>query len=172
MYKSAARIIPNSTATVRSANTVRANVTSQTATSVFVCRSSTRNLVPLAHVERDDEEDRGEHRHGHVPGEAGAMSSTPSSVSAWIIPETGVRAPDRTFVAVRAIAPVAGRPPNIGDTTLATPCATSSTFGLCRSPLMRSATTADISDSIAPRRATVSAGDSSVRTSEGWKAGI
>ena len=42
---------------------------------------------------------------------------------------------------------------------LATPCATSSTFGLWRSPLIRSATTADSSDSIAPSIATVRAGD-------------
>ena len=75
------------------------------------------------------------------------------------MPATGVRAPERMLVAVRAMAPVAGRPPNSGDAMLAMPCAISSTFGLCRSPLMRSATTADISDSIAPSRATVSAGD-------------
>ncbi len=31
------------------------------------------------------------------------------------MPATGVRAPERTLVAVRAIAPVAGKPPNIGD---------------------------------------------------------
>ena len=64
-------------------------------------------------------------------------------------------------MAVRAMAPVAGRPPNSGETMLAMPCAISSTLGLCRSPLMRSATTADISDSIAPSMATVSAGESS-----------
>jgi len=63
------------------------------------------------------------------------------------------------FVAVRAIAPVAGRPPTIGDTMLATPWATSSTFGLWRSPPSLSATTADISDSMAPSIATVNAGE-------------
>ncbi len=41
----------------------------------------------------------------------------------------------------------------------ATPCAINSTFGLCWSPLMRSATTADINDSIAPSIATVMAGE-------------
>jgi hypothetical protein len=76
------------------------------------------------------------------------------------------------FVAVRAMAPVAGRPPNSGDRTLATPCAVSSTFGSWRSPDMRSATTAESNDSIAPSMATVSAGDNSVRTSCGLKAGI
>jgi len=34
------------------------------------------------------------------------------------------------LVAVRASAPVAGKPPNIGDTILATPWANSSVFGL------------------------------------------
>ena len=65
------------------------------------------------------------------------------------------------LVAVRAIAPVAGKPPNIGETILAIPCPINSTLGLCRSWLMRSETTADISDSIAPSIATVKAGPSS-----------
>ena len=85
------------------------------------------------------------------------------------MPETGVRAPARMLVAVRAMAPVAGRPPNIGDAMLAMPCATSSMFGLCRSPPIRSATTADSSDSIAPSIATVIAGRRSVGISSGWK---
>ena len=65
------------------------------------------------------------------------------------------------MVAVRAMAPVAGRPPNIGETMLAIPWPMSSTLGLWRSLLMRSETTADISDSIAPSIATVNAGPSS-----------
>jgi hypothetical protein len=64
------------------------------------------------------------------------------------------------FVAVRAMAPVAGRPPNNGETKLATPWAISSTFGLWRSPLIRSATTADINDSIAPSIVIVSTDES------------
>ena len=88
------------------------------------------------------------------------------------MPATGVRAPDRMLVAVRASAPVAGNPPNNGDTMLATPCANSSVLGLWRSPPMRSATTADNNDSIAPSMATVTAGDSSVSISSGRKSGI
>ena len=83
-----------------------------------------------------------------------------------------MRPPERTLVAVRAIAPVAGRPPTIGDTMLAIPCAKSSTFELCRRPLIRSATTADISDSIAPSIATVSVGDSSDRIRSGRNRGM
>ena len=78
------------------------------------------------------------------------------------MPAIGVRAPDRMFVAVRAMAPVAGSPPNSGDNTLAIPCAVNSTFGSCRSPDKRSETTAESNDSIAPSMATVRAGESSV----------
>ena len=54
---------------------------------------------------------------------------------------------------------------------LAMPCAINSTFGLCRSPLMRSATTADISDSMAPSMATVIAGDRSFSIRSGRNCG-
>ena len=77
-----------------------------------------------------------------------------------MIPAIGDCAPERMLVAVRAMAPVAGSPPNIGEKTLATPWPISSTLGLWRSLLMRSETTADISDSIAPSMATVNAGPS------------
>src|SRR6266704_3119387 len=72
-----------------------------------------------------------------------------------MIPATGVLAPERTFVAVRAMAPVAGSPPKSGETMLATPWPINSTLGLCLSLLMRSETTADMSDSMAPSMATV-----------------
>src|ERR1019366_5198213 len=62
------------------------------------------------------------------------------------------------LVGVRAMAPVAGSPPNKGETMLATPWPMSSTLGLWRSLLMRSETTADIRDSMAPSMATVRAG--------------
>src|SRR6266403_2129806 len=73
----------------------------------------------------------------------------------------GVLAPARTLVAVRAIAPVAGSPPNRGETIFAMPCPINSTLGLCLSLLMRSETTADMSDSIAPSIATVNAAEKS-----------
>ncbi len=65
------------------------------------------------------------------------------------------------FVAVRAIAPVAGMPPNSGDAMFATPCATSSMFDRCLPPIIPSATTADRSDSIAASIAIVNAGPTS-----------
>ena len=92
-------------------------------------------------------------------------------VNAWMIPAIGVLAPLRILVAVRAIAPVAGSPPNSGETMFAIPCATSSMLGLWRSPLIRSATTADRRDSIAPSIVTVSAGESSVKIRSGRKCG-
>ena len=84
-----------------------------------------------------------------------AMSN---SVTEWVMPATGVRPPFLTFVAVRAIAPVAGIPPNSGDAMFATPCATSSMLERCRPPIMPSDTTAERSDSTAPSRAIVNAG--------------
>jgi hypothetical protein len=156
---------------VRSAKTVNAKVTSQTLTSIFVSFSSSR-ISPQSPTLYDTTSriaastDSGMNR-----ASGAATSSTASSVSAWTMPDTGVCAPDRMFVAVRAIAPVAGRPPNNGDATLAIPCATSSTFGLWRSPPIRSATTADISDSSAPSIATVSAGWKSTPTSSSLNRG-
>src|SRR6266849_956973 len=70
------------------------------------------------------------------------------------------------LVAVLAIAPVAGSPPKSGERIFAIPCPTSSTFGLCLSPLMRSETTADISDSIAPSMATVTSHSSQGQTAD------
>ena len=61
------------------------------------------------------------------------------------------------LVAVRAIAPVAGRPPNRLEATLATPCPTSSWFERCLVPAMPSATTAESSASIPARNAMVKA---------------
>ena len=87
------------------------------------------------------------------------------------MPATGVLAPERTLVAVRAMAPVAGRPPTSGEAMLASPCAKSSTLELWRVPAMRSATTADISDSMAPSIATVNVGAISVRIRSGRNAG-
>ena len=65
------------------------------------------------------------------------------------MPATGVRPPFLTFVAVRAIAPVAGMPPKRPAAMFAMPWPTSSTLDLCRLPIMPSATTAESSDSIA-----------------------
>ena len=87
-----------------------------------------------------------------------AASVITSSVSACTMPATGVRPPFLTFVAVRAMAPVAGMPPKIGDAMFATPCATSSMFERWRPPIMPSATTAESSDSIAASSAIVKAG--------------
>ncbi len=88
-----------------------------------------------------------------------------------IMPATGVRPPFFTFVAVRAIAPVAGIPPKSAEAMFATPCPTSSTFDLWRLPIMPSATTAESSDSIAASSATVTAGGKSSRSAPGASTG-
>jgi hypothetical protein len=81
-------------------------------------------------------------------------------------------APERTLVAVRAMAPVAGMPPNSGTTKFAVPCATNSTFGSCCVPLMPSPTTAESRLSMAPSSATVSADGSSIGIQSAWNSGM
>ena len=162
MNSSAARIIPASTATVRSANTVSTNVTSHTSRSVHPCFHSSPISCHSPMLRATTMRMPARTAIGTRAASGAANSRIASSVTACRMPATGVSAPERMLVAVRAMAPVAGRPPTSGDTMLAMPCANSSTLELCRCPVMRSATTADISDSIAPSMATVSVGDSSV----------
>ena len=89
---------------------------------------------------------------------SGAATSIAISTNpACAIPAIGVRAPERTLVAVRAIVPVTQKPPKIAAPIFATPCATSSMFERCRSPVIPSATIADSSDSIAPSRVKLAA---------------
>ena len=97
------------------------------------------------------------------------------------MPATGPCAPERTFVAVRAIVPVTQNPPNRDEPRFATPCATNSQFDLWRRPVMPSATTAESSDSIAPSRvkaiaagstATIRASEISGRAGSGRDEGI
>ena len=76
-------------------------------------------------------------------------------IIAWITPAIGVLPPLLIFVIVRAIAPVAGIPPNRGATIFAAPCAISSVLESWRSPITPSATVADSNDSIAPNTAIV-----------------
>ena len=72
-------------------------------------------------------------------------------------------APARTLVAVRAMAPVAAKPPKNTEATLPMPCEISSIFELCLSPVMLSATTQASSDSMPASRAMVSASGNSSR---------
>ncbi len=84
--------------------------------------------------------------------------TTAISTTECTIADTRVRAPARTFTAVRAIAPVAGIPPKSGETTFASPWPNSSRSGSWWAVSTRpSATFADRRLSIAPRAATASA---------------
>jgi hypothetical protein len=67
------------------------------------------------------------------------------------------------FTVVRAMAPVAAKPPKNGATTLPAPSARSSASGSCRVPVIPSDTTAQSSDSIAPRSAMAKALGTSMR---------
>src|SRR3989338_7458771 len=80
-----------------------------------------------------------------------------SKVKEWMIPARGVLAPVLILVAVLAIAPVAGIPPNNTAPIFAIPCAISSQFDLCLFPVIPSATTADRRDSIPAKNAMVKA---------------
>ena len=73
------------------------------------------------------------------------------------MPATGVRPPDLMLAAVRAIAPVAGMPPNSAEPTLPMPCAISSVLELWWEATMPSATTQDKRLSIAAKMAMVKA---------------
>jgi hypothetical protein len=94
-----------------------------------------------------------------------------SSVSECTMPATGERPPFFTFVAVRAMAPVAGMPPKNGTTRLAMPWPISSALARWRPPIMPSATIALSSDSMAPSSAIDSAGENRAPICEKSKRG-
>ena len=90
-----------------------------------------------------------------------AASTTASRTSAWVSAASREVAPARTLTAVRAIAAVAGIPPNSGEPRLARPCPTSSRSESWRCPtLIPSATVADSRLSNAASAATATAGSS------------
>ena len=98
---------------------------------------------------------------GIAPTHCDASRTTASRTSDWVTAASRERAPDRTLTAVRAIAAVAGMPPNMGVTMFATPCPSNSRSESWRSPtLMPSATVADMRLSSAARAATATAGRS------------
>jgi hypothetical protein len=86
-----------------------------------------------------------------------------------MMPATGVRPPAFTFVAVRAIAPVAGIPPKSGVARFAMPCATNSMFGRCLPPIIPSDTTAESSASMPANSAIVNAAGEKGRILSGKK---
>ena len=93
---------------------------------------------------------------------SGASSRiTSSRNTACTTPASGLVAPLRMLVAVRAMAPVAAKPPNSGAMMLAAPWPMSSWFESWRAPVMPSATTAVSSDSMAPNKAMANAGPTS-----------
>ncbi len=96
---------------------------------------------------------------GISPTQRAASSTTTSSTTACTTAASREDAPERTFTAVRAIAAVAGIPPNSGAPRLARPCPTSSRSESCRPPtLIPSATVADSRLSSAASAATAIAG--------------
>jgi hypothetical protein len=99
-------------------------------------------------------------------------NTTAISTSEWTIEATRVWAPALTFTAVRAIAPVAGTPPNSGTIMLARPWPISSRLGSCRpTPAIPSATLADSRLSSAARAATASTAPNRSETTPASNAG-
>ena len=94
---------------------------------------------------------------GIIPAYGISTTSTITRVIEWTIPATGVRTPFLMFAAVRAMAPVAGIPPNNAEAMFPAPCATNSISERCFPLIMPSATTQESRDSIAARIAMVNA---------------
>ena len=151
---------PSRTAMTRSSTTVAANVSSsvlRSARVAFITRRTPLRLIIRTAVITSTPPSAAIGMRA-TTGEANII--TPSSTSPWKTTASRVRPPVRAFTAVRAMAPVAGSPPNSPDATLASPCPTSSRSGfvLDTSGTMPSATRADSSDSSAASAATAMAG--------------
>ncbi len=98
---------------------------------------------------------------GIIPTGPDSTSTNSSSTTACTIDASLVRPPDRTFTAVRAMAPVAGIPPNRPEPMDAMPCPTNSRSGSYGPVSARDeATRAESSDSMAANAAIVRAGPS------------
>src|SRR5574344_3127333 len=151
--KNAASKRPTSIATVRSTKTVIRNVTRNTQISDFCPFMSDFTAGKPAIFQETETSTAARTAIGMYTAYLPRNSMMSRSVTACTMPATGVRPPFLIFVAVRAIAPVAGMPPKIGLTMFATPCAISSIFESCFAPIIPSATTALSSDSIAPSTA-------------------
>ena len=157
MNSSEASVTPTPMATVRSTKTVRPKVTSRTERSLLGMRSSARNraysLMPQATMKRI----AANAAIGTKAMISVANTMTSNRNTACMMPAIGVFAPERILVAVRAIAPVAGRPPNSAEPRLAIPCPINSWLERWRVPTMPSATTADSKASMPARNAMVNA---------------
>ena len=152
------RTIPISIASVRSKITVRKKVVSKTITSLFGAFNNSLNdrhsLILYETITSIAARVAIGIRLAMLPREI----IISNNVSECTIPATGVLPPFLILVAVLAIAPVAGIPPNNGAITLAAPCAISSMLLLCFPPIIPSDTTADNNDSIAANNAITVAG--------------
>ena len=127
MNSKAASVTPTPIATVMSTRMVSRKVRISSARSPGSLRSRRPETACLAHAPG--------HHQQHAPkaSPSARRRSGPRPAAgrasrnrACSIPASGVCAPARTLVAVRAMAPVAGRPPKAAEAILATPIPTSS----------------------------------------------
>src|SRR5258708_32540285 len=108
--------MPTSTANVKSVTTVRVSVSNHTAMSAELSFriSGISSQSPMLYATIIKIAARADN--GTLFTSGAANRTNASKVNAWIIPAIGVFAPARTFVAVRAMAPVAaGAPQQRGD---------------------------------------------------------
>ena len=164
MNSSAASTTPTLTATTRSTNTVSTNVTISSRRSARgAVRSRRTTCGASAMFQATKNRMAASAASGMCAAQGASTRITSTSNSACTTPATGLVAPLRMLVAVRAMAPVAAKPPNSGVMILATPWPMSSWLESCRVPVMPSATTAVSSDSMAPNKAMAKAGPTSCR---------
>ena len=119
---------PHSIATVKSKITVRKKVMSNTDTSDLGFFSKPLNVRQLLMLYDTITNTPAKQAIGMYCANGIKSNRMSNNTTAWIIPAIGVLPPLLMLVMVRAIAPVAGIPPKIGVTTLATPCAINSVF--------------------------------------------
>lgn len=160
------------TATMRSNDTVITAVTTNASASARVERRIARTVPACTMRTAVTISTPARAASGIMPTGPEAASTTTSSTTAWKIAAMRDRPPERTFTAVRAIAPVAGMPPNSADPIEAMPCPTSSRSGSKRPvSAIEAATRPDNSDSTAASAATVAAVGRSAPSAVGSSAG-
>ncbi len=115
MKRSAAITTPTLTATTRSTKTVSPKVTSRTIRSERGARRSNRPKWRTSHmVQATKNRMAASAASGTCEAKGANSTMTSTRKTECTMPASGLVAPLRTFVAVRAIAPVAANPPKIG----------------------------------------------------------
>ncbi len=117
----AAIAAPSSTASTRSRKTVASSVMTKVFRSARVVWKMVRNTAGFTIRSATTTRTPPSAASGIRDTTGPSASMITSSRTAWVTEASRVRPPERTLTAVRAIAPVAGNPPNRPDARLARP---------------------------------------------------